>query len=59
MVRQGPNSIARAALLSNNVTHDNEMYGTGAVYMRARGLVPPSTERATMGPTGRGAAPGQ
>jgi hypothetical protein len=59
MVKQGQNTIARAALLANNVTHNNEMYGTGAVYMRARGLVPPSTERAAMGPTGRGAAPGQ
>ena len=54
MVKQGPNTIARAALLANNISHDNEMYGTGAVYMRAKGLVPPSTERQTMG---RGAAP--
>jgi hypothetical protein len=54
MVKQGQNTIARAALLANNVSHDNEMYGTGAVYARAKGLVPPSTERQTMG---RGAAP--
>ncbi|MGE3178744.1 MAG: DinB family protein [Vicinamibacterales bacterium] len=46
MVKQGQNTIARAGLLANNVSHNNEMYGTGAVYMRAKGLVPPSTERA-------------
>ena len=26
------------------VSHDNEMYGTMAVYMRSKGLVPPSSE---------------
>lgn len=57
MVKQGQNTIARAALLANNISHDNEMYGTGAVYMRAKGMVPPSTERAAS--AGRGAAPGQ
>jgi hypothetical protein len=35
------------------------MYGTGAVYMRAKGMVPPSTERATTAQPGRGAAPGR
>lgn len=59
MVRQGQNEIARAALLANVVSHSNEMYGTGAVYMRAKGLVPPSTERATAA-QGRGrGTPGQ
>lgn len=57
-VRQGQGQIARAALLANVVAHSNEMYGTGAVYMRAKGLVPPSTERATAAQAGRG-APGQ
>ena len=47
LVKQGQGEIARAALLANVLTHSNEMYGTGAVYMRAKGLVPPSTERAT------------
>ncbi len=64
MVKQGQNDIARAALLANLVIHSNEMYGTGAVYMRAKGLVPPSTERAVAGRGGRGMpapapAPGQ
>lgn len=58
MVKQGANEIARAALLANVLTHSNEMYGTGAVYMRAKGLVPPSTERAAAASAGRG-GPGQ
>lgn len=45
MVKQGQNEIARAAVLANNMSHSNEMYGTVAVYMRLKGLVPPSTER--------------
>lgn len=53
LVKQGQGEIARAALLANVVSHSNEMYGTGAVYMRAKGLVPPSTERATAA-AGRG-----
>jgi uncharacterized damage-inducible protein DinB len=53
MVKQGMNELTRVALLYNNVVHDNEMYGTAAVYLRAKGLVPPSTERA-QGMRGRG-----
>jgi hypothetical protein len=64
--RGGP--TARAALLANNVTHDNEMAGTAYVYLRAKNLVPPSTENAAAargggaGGRGRGAGgapPGQ
>lgn len=55
LVKQGQGEIARAALLANVVAHSNEMYGTGAVYMRAKGMVPPSTERATAA-AGRGGA---
>jgi len=33
--------------------HGNEMYGTAAVYLRSKNIVPPSTERAT-GMRGRG-----
>ena len=54
MVKQGQGEIARAALLANVVAHSNEMYGTGAAYMRAKGLVPPSTERAAAASAGRG-----
>jgi hypothetical protein len=66
--RGGP--TARAALLANNVTHDNEMAGTAYVYLRARNIVPPSTENAAAarggggggggrGGRGGGAPPGQ
>ena len=51
---------SRAAALSYNITHDNEMAGTAYVYMRAKGLVPPSMENAPArggGGAGRGAAP--
>ena len=57
MVKQGQNEIARAALLANVVVHSNEMYGTASVYMRAKGLVPPSTERQSQ--MQRGGGPGR
>lgn len=51
-------TITRAALLANNISHDNEMYGTFGVYLRAKNIVPPPTENAIMGrgapPAGRG-----
>jgi DinB superfamily len=56
LVTQGRGQIQRAALLMNNVVHNNEMYGTGAVYLRAKGIVPPSTEQQQMG---RGAGGGR
>jgi uncharacterized damage-inducible protein DinB len=31
-------------ILNFNVIHDNEIYGTMAVYLRAKGIVPPSSE---------------
>ncbi len=37
---------SKLGLLNFNVAHDNEMYGTIAVYLRLKGLVPPSTEEA-------------
>jgi len=36
-------------VLDFGVIHGNEMYGTLAVYLRAKGLVPPSSERGGMG----------
>jgi hypothetical protein len=50
MMKQGQNSVARGAILANVVAHSNEVYGTGIAYMRGKGLVPPSTERATRKP---------
>jgi hypothetical protein len=34
--------------------HGNEMYGTAAVYLRSKNIVPPSTENAGRGMRGRG-----
>jgi uncharacterized damage-inducible protein DinB len=39
-------SKTKIGLLNFNVAHDNEMYGSIAVYLRLKGLVPPSTEEA-------------
>ena len=36
--------IARANPLINNLAHNNEHYGNLVTYMRAKGLVPPSSE---------------
>jgi len=52
-VRQGNNEVTRAAALYGVIVHGNEMYGTAAVYLRAKGIVPPSTEG--RGRRGRGA----
>jgi len=46
-VKQGQNMVARGVPLANLVAHSNEVYGTAVPYMRIKGLVPPSTERAT------------
>jgi DinB superfamily len=45
-VTQGPNEIPRAAALFGLLAHNSEMYGIGTVYLRLKGIVPPSTERA-------------
>jgi hypothetical protein len=52
-VKQGQGEIQRAAMLMNNVVHDNELFGTAAVYLRSKNIVPPSTER-MQGMRGRG-----
>lgn len=36
--------MAKFNILNFNVIHDNEMYGTMSVYLRAKGIVPPSSE---------------
>lgn len=47
-ISMGRGQRSKLSALWGVVTHDNEMYGTMAVYMRLKGLVPPSTEgRAT------------
>lgn len=53
LVRQGQNEVARGSVLTNLIAHGNEEYGILTVYLRTKGMVPPSTER---GMRGRGAA---
>lgn len=43
--KSGQNQIAKGLALTGTNTHGNEMYGTMAVYLRLKGIVPPSTER--------------
>ncbi len=45
MVKAGPNEVTRAAALYGLIVHGNELYGTAAVYLRSKNIVPPSTER--------------
>ncbi len=54
LVRQGQNEASRGGVLTNLIVHSNEEYGILTVYLRTKGIVPPSTER---GMRGRGAAP--
>ncbi len=44
-VTVGPMSRARLSLAWGNVSHDNEQYATLALYLRLKGLVPPSSEK--------------
>jgi steroid delta-isomerase-like uncharacterized protein len=45
LITVGPNQAAKGLILASTNTHGNEMYGTMAVYLRLKGLVPPSTAR--------------
>jgi hypothetical protein len=53
LVQQGNNQVGRGSVLANLISHSNEEYGILTVYLRTKGMVPPSTER---GMRGRGAA---
>jgi hypothetical protein len=54
MVKQGQNEVTRAAALYGIIVHGKELYGTAAVYLRSKNIVPPSTENAGRGMRGRG-----
>lgn len=43
--KAGPNTVAKGLVLTGTNSHGNEMYGTMAVYLRLKGLVPPTTEK--------------
>ena len=53
LVKAGANEQTRAASLYGIIVHGNEIAGTAYAYLRTKGLVPPSTERAMAG-RGRG-----
>jgi len=44
-----PTETTRGAVLMFNTTHDNEHYGNIVVYLRLKGVVPPSTARVQSG----------
>ncbi len=44
----------RLTTLFGMLSHDNECYGTMAVYLRLKGIVPPSSDRSGMPPRGGG-----
>jgi uncharacterized damage-inducible protein DinB len=46
LVKSGQNLVPKARFLITNISHDNEHYGNLVTYMRLKGMVPPSTERA-------------
>jgi DinB superfamily len=45
MLPAGKVSRSRVGLMWGTVSHDNEQYATLALYMRLKGLVPPSSEK--------------
>jgi uncharacterized damage-inducible protein DinB len=53
LVKAGANEQTRAASLYGIIVHGNEIAGTAYAYLRTKGIVPPSTERAMAG-RGRG-----
>ena len=45
MLTLGPITRTRIGFAWGNVSHDNEQYATLALYMRLKGIVPPSSEK--------------
>ena len=41
----GPATRSRIGMMWGNVSHDNEQYATLALYLRLKGLAPPSSEK--------------
>jgi hypothetical protein len=51
LIKVGPNEWARGVLVTALSVHGNEVYGTIAVYLRLKGIVPPTTARQKPAPT--------
>ncbi len=47
MINAGRGQASRLGTLIRNTNHDSEMYGYLSVYMRLKGVVPPSSDRAS------------
>jgi hypothetical protein len=45
MLQAGPYKRSHLSMLWGNVAHDNEQYATLSLYLRLKGLVPPSSEK--------------
>lgn len=45
MVKTGRGERSKLGVLAGNVSHSNEEYGYMAVYLRLKGIVPPSSEK--------------
>lgn len=45
MIKMFGRDMTKLGVLNFNIGHDNEMYGTAVVYLRMKGLVPPSSQR--------------
>jgi hypothetical protein len=45
MVKANDMQVAKGLLPASLISHGQEMYGTMAVYLRLKGIVPPTTER--------------
>jgi hypothetical protein len=45
VVNIGPNTRARVSIAWGNVAHDDEQYASLALYLRLKGIAPPSTEK--------------
>jgi DinB superfamily len=53
LVKAGPVEGAAGLVVAGLNTHGNEMYGTIAVYLRLKGIVPPTTARERLAQTKR------
>src|SRR5215510_8259031 len=51
LIKAGPIEGARGLMPIGLVVHGNEVYGTIAVYLRLKGIVPPTTARQKQAPT--------
>jgi hypothetical protein len=51
MVKTRDLQVAKGLLPTSLISHGQEMYGTMAVYLRLKGIVPPTTARQGQGAT--------